>query len=248
MKRQRIRKGLLITSMLLFPVIIWYLSPYLIIQGAMEHIINGSFIVFVLMLVSSIFFRRAFCSYLCPAGGIQECAMLVNDRHPKQGWRNYAKYVIWAIWIMVIGMCYILGKGDVKVDFLYMTDHGISVARISNYIIYYAVVLLLFVPSICFGRRIACHYYCWMAPFMVIGFKIGETLHIPQLHIKTDKEKCISCKQCNKNCPMSLDVESMVKEGCIRNSECIQCGACVDSCPKKALRYIMKSMDVQNKK
>ncbi len=35
MKRQNIRKLLLIISMLLFPITIWYMSPYLIIQGAL---------------------------------------------------------------------------------------------------------------------------------------------------------------------------------------------------------------------
>lgn len=42
MKRQNIRKLILIISMLLFPVTIWYMSPYLIIQGAMEGIVTGS--------------------------------------------------------------------------------------------------------------------------------------------------------------------------------------------------------------
>ncbi|MCM1194045.1 MAG: 4Fe-4S binding protein [Acetatifactor muris] len=36
----------------------------------------------------SIPFGRLFCSYLCPAGGLQECAFAVNEKKPKQGWRN----------------------------------------------------------------------------------------------------------------------------------------------------------------
>ena len=60
MKRQNVRKLLLIISMLLFPVTIWYMSPYLIIQGAMEGIVTGSFIVFVLMLLGSVLFGRLF--------------------------------------------------------------------------------------------------------------------------------------------------------------------------------------------
>ena len=52
MNRQNIRKLLLIISLLLFPITIWYMSPYLIIQGAMEGIITGSFVVFTCMLFS----------------------------------------------------------------------------------------------------------------------------------------------------------------------------------------------------
>ena len=55
MNRKNIRKLLLIISLLLFPITIWYMSPYLIIQGAMEGIITGSFVVFTCMLLGSIF-------------------------------------------------------------------------------------------------------------------------------------------------------------------------------------------------
>lgn len=240
MKRQKIRRGLLITSLLLFPIIIWYFSPYLIIQAAMEHIINGSFIVFIAMLVASIFLGRVFCGYLCPVGGLQECAMMVNDKPLKRDWKYNIKYVIWFMWIAVVIVFYILGKGDFKVDFFYMTDHGISISQIYGYIIYYGIVLLFFIPAICFGKRFACHYFCWMAPFMVIGSKIGRTLHIPQIHVKANSSECTSCGTCSKSCPMSIDVKEKVKTGRIIDSECIQCGACVDSCPKKILNFTMK--------
>ena len=61
--RQRIRKTLLIISFLLFPITIWYFSPYLIILAASEHIMDGSFIVFVAMFVLSMFFGRVWCLY-----------------------------------------------------------------------------------------------------------------------------------------------------------------------------------------
>ena len=130
--RQRVRKTVLLISFLLFPVIIWYFSPYLIIQGASEHIMNGSFIVFMLMLVLSMFFGRVWCGYLCPAGGLQECVMRVNGNPAKQGKRDKIKYVIWTIWIMGVIVSFICGKNDVTINPFYMTDHGISVSSISS--------------------------------------------------------------------------------------------------------------------
>ena len=241
MKRHKIRKLLLITAFLLFPITMWYISPYIIIQGAMERVINGSFITFSMMLFCSIFFGRFFCGYLCPAGGLQECAMLVNEKSLKQGWKNNIKYGIWCIWIVAVVVCFILSKNNVTINPFYMTDHGISVSNIYCYIIYYCVLLLIFIPAVLFGKRIFCHYFCWMAPFMIIGTKIGELLNLPQLHIKAEKDKCISCKQCNRKCPMSLDVERMASKGECSNVECILCGECVDTCPKKVLRYSMEN-------
>ncbi len=236
--RQKIRKTLLFISFLLFPVTIWYFSPYLIIQAASEHIMNGSFIVFVMMFVLSMFLGRVWCGWLCPAGGVQECALHINDRPAKQGKRDWIKYVIWIIWMSAIVVTFILGKNHVRIDPFYMTDHGISVSEIYDYVIYYGVLLIIVLPSFIHGRRAACHYICWMAPFMVIGSTVGRWLHLPQLHIEADKAGCISCGKCSKVCPMGLDVKKMVSEG--KNSkctECIQCGACVDECPKKALSY-----------
>ena len=238
--RQKLRKTLLFVSFLLFPITIWYFSPYLIIQAASEHIMNGSFIVFAAMLILSIFFGRVWCGFFCPAGGLQECVQRINDKPAKQGKRDRIKYVIWIILIIAIIVTFVLGKNHVTIEPFYMTDHGISVSSIYNYVIYYGVLLILVLPALIHGRRAACHYLCWMAPFMVIGSTIGRRLHLPQVHIEADREHCISCGKCNQACPMGLDVRQMTASGthgvC---TECIQCGACVEECPKKVLKYMM---------
>ncbi len=240
MKRQNIRKLFIISAMLLFPVTIYYLSPYLIIQGALEGVINGSFIVFAVMLVTSIFFGRLFCAYLCPAGGIQECAAMVTDKSLKQGWKNNIKYVIWTVWIAGVLISFLNRSKEISVDFFYMTDHGISIANIYGYIIYYGIILLIIIPAIVGGKRSFCHYICWMAPFMVIGNKLGRLLHIKQLRLGADKGKCINCHACDKACPMSLKVNDKVQAERLEDAECILCGACIDICPKKAIRYRIK--------
>lgn len=240
MKRQKFRKLLLLISLLLFPVTLYYFSPVLIIGAGLEGIINGSFIVFTAMLVLSVFFGRLFCGYVCPGGGIQECAFEVNDKAPKQGWRNNIKYVIWILWIAVVIICYINRKRSITVNFFWQTEYGISVSEFYIYAVYYGIVLLIILPALLFGKRIFCHYFCWMAPFMVIGSRIGKILRIPQLQISAESEKCTSCGKCSKVCPMSLDVKNMVESGKINDDECILCGMCADKCPKKVLNYTMK--------
>jgi ferredoxin-type protein NapH len=240
MNRQRLRKFLLLLSFLLFPVTIYYLSPVLIINAGLNGIINGSFVVFLILLVGSIFFGRIFCAYLCPAGGLQECAFCINERIPKQGWRNNIKYVIWTVWIAAVVVCYLYRGEIVRLDFFYETDHGISVANIYGYIIYYGIVFLILVPCVLFGKRVFCHYFCWIAPFMALGTKLRRLLHLPGLQVTAQKENCIACKRCNQACPMGLDVQHMAKQGGCTSTECIQCGACIDACSKHVLHYRMK--------
>lgn len=241
MKRQRLRKLLLTASLLLFPITLYYFSPALIINAGLKGIINGSFIVFVLMFLFSVPFGRLFCAYICPAGGLQECAFSVNEKLPKQGWRNYIKYIIWMIWLSVVIFCYFHHGKIIKMDFLFETENGISVSSVQSYIIYYGIVCLIFIPSVLCGKRVFCHYFCWMAPFMVLGTTLRERMHLPGVHIKAKaKDKCISCSRCNKVCPMGIDVVNEIKNGVIDNLECIQCGACIDNCPKYILSYGMR--------
>lgn len=236
--RQTVRKTILLISFLLFPVTIWYFSPYLIIQAASEHIMNGSFIVFCLMFFLSMFMGRTWCGYFCPAGGLQECAIRIKDTSASKGKRDRIKYVIWILWITAVVVTFILGRNDVRIDPFFMTDHGISVTGINNYVVYYGVIMLLVIPPLIHGKRATCHYICWMAPFMVIGSTVGRWLHLPQLHIESETDTCVSCGKCNRECPMGLDVRKMVAEGKISGcSECIECGACIDTCPKKVLKY-----------
>lgn len=240
MKIQQIRKLLITISLLLFPITLYYFSPALIINAGLNGVINGSFIVFALMFLLSIPFGRLFCAYLCPAGGLQECTFAINDKKPKQGWRNYVKYIIWCIWLVAVVFSYFGGGEIVKIDFFFETENGISVSSIQSYIIYYGIVCIIFIPAVVFGKRVFCHYFCWMAPFMVLGTKIRRFLHLPGVHIKTnEKNRCISCGQCNNVCPMGIDVVNEAKNASIRNSECIQCGACIDNCPKTILSYGM---------
>ena len=80
-----------------------------------------------------------------------------------------------------------------------------------------------------------------MAPFMILGTKLRKKMKLPGLSIKVkDEIACVSCRRCTAQCPMGLEVETMVKQGKIDSSECILCGSCVDECPKKILSYDMK--------
>lgn len=239
-KRQNIRKALIVISFLLFPITIFYLSPYLIVIGAAEGVIAGSMIIFTLQFVLSLFFGKLFCAYACPGGGLQECLMLANNKKAKGGKLNYIKYCLWLPWIISIIILFIRAGGFSDVDFFFHTTNGVSLNQPFTYIIYYGIVMLITVLALTLGKRAFCHYVCWMAPFMVMGTKLANRLSIPVLHIKADKTKCNGCKKCSEKCTMSLDVKSMVENGKMANSECILCGECIDICNKKAITYSFK--------
>jgi ferredoxin-type protein NapH len=236
-KRQKVRRAIAFVMFLLFPILLNYLSPYVIIDGAMAGVVSGSMLLFGLLFVGSLFLGRWWCAYLCPGAGMQESCTLFIEKKPKGGWRDIVKYVIWVIWIGLIAMFFISAGGILGLDPLRFTDHGVSVSGPMNYIIYYGVLSLVFLFSLIGGQHAFCRYLCWMAPFMVIGRKLSVALHLPGPRLQADPDKCISCMRCEKACSMGLKVSSMVKEDRMENSECIHCLACVDVCPSKAVSF-----------
>ena len=57
------------------------------------------------------------------------------------------------------------------------------------------------------------------------------------LKLEADRVKCIHCKLCNKSCPMSIDVHSLVTGSDMYSPECISCAACADVCPRGVLSF-----------
>jgi polyferredoxin len=139
--------------------------------------------------------------------------------------------------VVVINLLFIRSGGISSVDPLYQTWYGISILASGAVFVLVMVLLLISGLSLAFGRRGFCHYGCWMAPFMIVGGKLRDLMRVPHLRLRADRSKCIRCRACSRNCPMSLDVEGMVTKGNMNDSECINCGTCIDVCPKGVIRY-----------
>ena len=234
--RQKIRSGIILFSFFLFPAIFYYLSPALIIQASSEGIINGSFVLFVLMFLSSLFLGRGYCGWLCPGAGCQEALFLARNKPVTKG--NWLKWIVWVPWIGAIVVLAIKSGGYQRLDFFYMTKYGLSVTNVQGLIVYLFVLLLLIVlPAFAVGKRSFCHHLCWMAPFMILGRKVRNIFNWPSLQLHARPDTCKHCHTCTEHCPMSLPVENMVNQAGMENQECILCGTCVDVCKQGAIAF-----------
>ena len=207
-RRQAWRWRILLGALVLFPVVFNYLSPYLILDSSSRGIINGSFLVFGLLTLSSLVVGRAWCGWLCPAGALGDVWAKAKSRPARGGRWNVTKWAIWVPWLGLIAFFAIAAGGYHAVDPLYNTEHGVSVSSLPSLVIFCGVLLLISVFSLTTGRRGFCHYACWMAPFMILGRKVQTVARWPALHLKANREACVGCGQCTQACPMSLDVRA----------------------------------------
>ncbi len=229
--RQKIRNGILTFSALMFPITFFFLSPMVIVISAANGFLNGSAMIFGLLLLFSVIGSRLFCGWLCPGGAVQDHIAEANNHSWNSNAKNLSKYIIWVIWFSFIVFLWIHNR-PLKADFLYLVSIDLQ------YIIIYAVVMsIIFFFTLATGRRGMCHSLCWMAPFMVIGEKLADLFHIPRFRLTASPDKCVSCGTCSRNCPMGLPVDKMIKSGEPDSAECISCLKCVDTCPRKAIGF-----------
>ena len=251
-KRQGLRKTIIYISSFLFPVVFYYLSPYMPIQGGFDGVIVGSVLVFSGMFVQSLFLGRAYCGWLCPVAGMQDAVISIKKNNRRIKSRSFfVKWVIWIPWLsFVIINPFILGSGINKVDFFHITREKWYMSLTvfdqdgvfdGSYVIYYGVIFIVLLLAIIVGKRSFCHHVCWMAPFMILGRWLSNLLRIPSLRMKSNKEACIECHRCDRECPMSLPVEEMVLKGKFEHRECILCGTCADVCPRGVISYSISS-------
>jgi len=235
--RQRMRLALVILSFLLYPVTFAYVSCPIITEAASLGIVSGGLVVFALLFLSSLVLGRLWCGYLCPAGGLQEACNLALRQPLRTKKLDWLKYLVFTGIFGSIALGVWSAGGLKAIDLFYRTQNGISILAAGGIAMFLGPVLFTLVFTLIFGKRGFCHTFCPIAVMLMIGRTIRNMFRWPALHLEAEKDRCTDCKRCAQECPMSLDVNSMVHEGRMEQADCILCGSCVDACPQGAIAY-----------
>ena len=78
-------------------------------------------------------------------------------------------------------------------------------------------------------NRAFCKYICPITVFL------KPMSYFSRMRITVDHNACVSCGKCKRVCPMDVDMTDNARRR-KNGTECILCMACVDQCPKHALK------------
>jgi polyferredoxin len=236
--RQKVRLGILYLIFLTFPITLNYFSVFLIIEGSAKGVMVFSWFFWTAFAVTALAFGRAACGYVCPLGAIQETKdRMAPKRLAKIKYLKAIKYLFAIAWVGAIVFFAIKAGGYKKIELLYNMPAGISVDSVMSWFTYFTVVGVVLLPAFFIGKRGFCHYLCPWGVLNMTGTKIKNLFRWPSLHLEAEKEKCKQCHTCDKHCPMSLVPSNMVAAGSMKNTECILCGTCADTCPNGTVSY-----------
>jgi polyferredoxin len=210
-----------------------FMSFYLFLMTGQIHSAHpaGFFIFFAIVLIS-ILFGKAFCSWLCPVGFLSE---LIGDFGKKIFGKDLKlpkllDYPLRSIKYLLLGFLFfsvffLMSVTAVQafLDSSYNLVSDIKMfyffADISKFSL--IVIGVLFLLSIVL-RGFWCRYLC---PY---GALLGIASLISPNKIKRNTVSCIDCGLCNKACPSFIKVD---KVKTVVSDECTTCLNCVDVCP-----------------
>jgi polyferredoxin len=198
-------------------------------QGLIPKIHPSSLVLFVILVISAVFFGGAFCGFICPLGSIQELVGKFGKKlFPKKynklvpykvdKYLKYLRYVVLAIIVYFSGYSLSLVFADYDPYFALFNFYTEEVALTA------ILVLVIVLVSSLFIERPWCKYLCPLSAILGIfnKFRIFK--------IVRNKTTCINCRKCDNVCPMNIKVS---EKEIINDTNCISCLKCTSDeiCP-----------------
>ena len=185
-------------------------------------------------IIGPFIWGRGFCGWACWTAAILEWLPIKENKLIPQKYTRI-RYPVFIFSILVPIMFVLLGY-DWFSNHIYEDGKVISTGKFGaliwflagNGIYYLTAIILAFKFK---KKRAFCKIGCPVSLLMKAQTTIALVKKRPS------GKECISCKVCNVNCPMDVDVMYYISKGKkVSSSECILCGKCGNVCPQKAIK------------
>jgi ferredoxin-type protein NapH len=230
----------IVTTMILIPLA---LSRSIIFPGTIEGGFADISSMLVIVFGGLIILGRGFCAWGCFYGGWEDGMSRIRKTAI---WKTPPAYLRWggfAVLILVAltsAATLVPTYCDWLCPFKAVTEYNSPTDFISfiQFVIFVSIFVgLVIVLPFLTRKRTQCAWFCPMGAFNSLFNKINAW------DIRIDKDKCVKCGKCVKNCPVfALDSDAL-EEGAA-HIQCVKCGRCADDCPRGAIGYHLRFTQV----
>lgn len=203
----------------------------LLLTGRVAKLHPAGMCILLAFLAASWFFRKSFCSWLCPVGTLSEYLWRVGRQTFRRTFRLPRRLDIGlrGLKYALLGL-FLYAVGSMSVDAIRAFLEGpygiVDDVKMLNFFrslgLTGAIVMAMLVLASVFIQNFWCRYLC---PY---GALMGLFSFASPLRIRRDPNICIECGKCSKACPSVLPVARLIT---IKSAECTGCMQCVAVCP-----------------
>lgn len=164
---------------------------------------------------------RKWCDWMCPRGSFADSYLksLSPHRHIPHFLRSFPVRIGVLSFLMLM-----LGYQIMK-----LWPEPYAIGRFFVVLLTITTIIGIFLAALVHQRS-----WCYICPIGSLANLVGK--HKMKLHMKEDA--CITCKLCEKTCPMDLRPQELKDNKKMAFSgDCLKCGLCIKSCPKDALFF-----------
>lgn len=204
-----------------------------LLTGELPRLFPAGLVLLVAFLATSLLFRKAFCSWLCPVGTISEWLWKLGRRAFRRTfalplWLDLPlrglKYVLLAFFLWAVA-----GMSVESIRAFLESPYGIVAdVRMLDFFRHMgtdtAIVLAMLAAASLVLQNPWCRYLC---PY---GALHGLVSWLSPARIRRDPQACIDCAKCSRACPSRLAVDARAS---IASPECTACLECLAACPVK---------------
>ncbi len=212
-------------------------AVYLI--AAHQTVFMPRIVALIAFLLTVVLANKFICSYGCQFGLLQEFLFRLNrGRFDRKGILRQYKAPFWlsnGIRVSVF-VIFSLVASLWAVDLIGLVDPFKIFNPAVMTLLGIGFVAIVLVASL-FVYRPWCHFAC---PFGLVSW-VFEKLAV--FRIKVDYRKCDACNLCARSCPSTV-MEAILKKEKSVIPDCFACGACIDVCPKDAVRFTADRSDL----
>jgi polyferredoxin len=191
----------------------------------------------------SLVMGKAWCSYACFFGGIEEGFAGIAKRAKIRKLDPRLRLIPWAILLFIVLLsaaiyepvyCMWLCPFKAVTEFPAVRSLETALQMVVFVALFAGLVVVL--PFLT-KKRTQCGFFCPFGAFQSLFNKINP------FEIRFNREKCVDCTLCQTACPtMAISAESIREGKTLMN--CMKCGACVDACKKDAAVWHLKGTEV----
>jgi polyferredoxin len=209
----------------------------------------------LIILVTTFFFGRIWCAYICPMGGVPELASRLTGERWKLEYRwlpqvpiRYGYFLTFVFLMPMLGVsaCTLCNFITVPRIFQAFSGDWRGIAFLVTTVGMVNLGLVLLLGVFANKGRAYCSFLCPIGAIDALVNRLGSYFRFTR-RIRVERNRCTGCNECARKC-MCGAITMVDKIAVVDQLSCMSCHECADVCDWGAIDWLTVPPEIRHKR